>query len=134
MAGKKGMRSGKTLSLLDFPRKYTDDFLTTIDKRSSLSTLLRRRLGQLLDDMGGEENLSYAQRSLARRAIFLEALIQQSEEKAANGVEIEPTQHASLINSLIALYGRIGIERKVKDVVDLTEYIEANKQDAERSA
>lgn len=131
MAGKKGAKSTKVLSLMDFPRRYTDEFLTTIDKRSSLSVLLRRRLGQLLDDMGGEENLSYAQRSLARRAIFMEALVQQNEERAANGVEIEPTQHASLINSLIGLYSKVGIERKVKDVVDLKEYIAAKEDDAE---
>ena len=77
VSGKLGMKSVKCKSLPD----WSHDFLTYVDGSSSLGYALRQRHQALQDHVSGgdPDSLTYPQRSLIRRALWLEARIESEE-------------------------------------------------------
>ena len=106
---------------------WSHDFLTHIDGNCSLGYALRQRLQALQDHVsGGEpEKLTYPQKSLIRRALWLEARIETDEEQFALGNPLPPGSHSTLLNSLIAIYRLLGIEPRQKQVPSIQDYINA---------
>lgn len=125
MSGKPGMKHTGRKSLPN----WSHDFLTFVDGSSSLGYALRQRHQALQDYVSGgdPDMLTYPQRSLIRRALWLEARIESDEELFAFGEPLAPGSHATLLNSLVAIYRLLGIEPKVKHTQSLSDYIEANK-------
>jgi len=128
MPGIVGMKTSKRLKL----PKWSDDFLNHIDARSSLGYVLRQRLQALEDfvSVGEPEMLTYPQRSLIRRAIWLEARLELDESKIATGAPISAGSHACLLNALTNLYRTLGIEPKTKQVKSLKDYIAEQESDS----
>lgn len=107
------------------PRKYKRGWLHALDRRSGIYLALTARLQELMQDLGGEDNLSYQQRSLCKRAIWIEArLMAIEEEVAAGGADDHAGKYGYLTNSLIGLYRQLGLERQVKNIGSLKDYIE----------
>ena len=77
-SGKPGMNHTRAKSLPD----WSHDLLTFVDGTSSLGYALRQRHQALQDHVSGgnPENLTYPQKSLIRRVIWLEARIESDEE------------------------------------------------------
>jgi hypothetical protein len=125
MSDKPTPKSGKKKVLPD----WSHAFLTTIDGRSELGYALRRRHQALQDHVSGgdPENLTYPQRSLIRRALWLEARIESDEEGFAIGNPLPPGAHATLLNSLVSIYKLLGIEPKVKSVPTLKDYMRSKR-------
>ena len=73
MGGKNGLRP-KLPRLM--PVRYREDFASIIDGRSRLAREVRDRLSALVADLGGEDALSHAQRSLCRRAVWLDLCVE----------------------------------------------------------
>ena len=107
----------------DIPQQYAADWLEKMDGRTAIARAVNERLHSLLADLGGADALSYQQRSLAKRAIWTEAVIEQSEAALARGEDVDVGRITQANNSLIGLYRVLGIERKVKDVPDLATYL-----------
>ena len=120
MPGKAGMKSDLPREL---PERYSEDFLSGMDGRVRLVKELRARLRQLQADMGGESTLSYARQSLSKRAIFIEAQLEDFEMQLAQGNDVELGSYIQMTNSLIGLFKTLGLERKAKDI-SLRDYIE----------
>jgi hypothetical protein len=76
MSGKKGMRS-ELLRVL--PAKYDESFASVLDGRCRIARTVRDRLQALVADLGGESALSHQQKSLCRRAIWLEIVLESEE-------------------------------------------------------
>jgi len=105
------------------PTSYSEDWLERLDGRTNIARAVRERLGALEADLGGRDAMSYQQRSLAKRAIWTEAVIEQREAALARGEDVDLGQMIQANNGLIGLFKTLGLERKAKDAPSLTDYL-----------
>ena len=117
-------RSAKILATI--PDRYSPGFAERLDKRTSIAKAIIERIETIEADMGGAEALSHARRSLIRRTVWLEAVIEHSEQKLAAGEGIDLGGHTQAINSLLGLYRLIGLERRPRPVRRLAEVMRAD--------
>jgi len=108
------------------PAKNTPGFLQDIDGRTKIYELLREAHSEILQDLGGEDNLSHVQRCLVERFTFLEFTLRSIEQKIASN----PKESAEMLsrwiqglNTLSGLAKTIGLGRKGKKVASLQTYI-----------
>jgi len=123
MSGKQGALSVKGVEV---PYSYEENFMQEMDGRTLVARELRDRLHALAADLGGWSSLSYQERSLCRRLIHLERLVEQKELKLATGGRFRPMDenvYFNAINSLSGLLSKIGLKRRVQ-VVSLKDYLE----------
>ena len=105
------------------PNEFTPRFIDALDQRTVAARTLRQRLAEIHSDMGGEDRLSYAQRSIARRVVWLESWLETQEARAAEGEEIDMGRQSQALNTLLGMFKTLGIERKAKDAPSLTDYL-----------
>lgn len=108
------------------PQRFTHDWLDKLDGRTNVAKSLQQRHTALLSDLGGEHSLSYQRLSLTKRAIHMEALIEQQEQSLASGEDVDTGKLTQSINSLIGLYKTLGLDRVAVDV-SLNAVIERSK-------
>ncbi|MCU7830317.1 MAG: hypothetical protein KZQ85_14740 [Candidatus Thiodiazotropha sp. (ex Myrtea sp. 'scaly one' KF741663)] len=113
-------RRGKTQTV---PETYSNDWIEKIDGRYAIAKVVNDRLQALESDLGGRAALSYQQRSLCKRAIWMEAIIEQSEAKLARGEEVNQGALTQAVNSLIGLLKTLGLHRVERDVPSLNDYL-----------
>lgn len=106
MAGIPGQKATK---LLGPPKRQTASWLSRLDGRLAIAQEMRRRYQALVDDLGGEEQLSYMQRSLIERALWLEYWLAEQERALAEGRDFDVGKWVQAVNSLQGLYSRLGI-------------------------
>lgn len=109
----------------ELPDNYTADWLERLDGRTRLAQAVRARYAALTDDLGGHDALSFQRRSLAKRALWIEATIEQSEAAIARGEDVDLGALTQRINSLIGLYKTLGLDRVQHDVQTLSDYLKA---------
>ena len=109
--------------LQSVPAKYGNGFLDNLDGRLGIARELRGRFEALTNDLGGSDNLSYAQRSLCERALFLEFWLARSEATLANGGKFEVGPWVQATNSLQGIFAKLGLKRVAREVPSVTEYI-----------
>lgn len=102
--------------LATIPDKYSPGFAERLDKRTNIAKAICGRIEAIETDMGGTDSLSHARRSLVRRVVWLEAIIEHSEQKLAAGEGIDLGGHTQAINSLLGLYRLLGLERRPRPV------------------
>ena len=107
----------------DMPTSYSPDWLEKLDRRTNLAKAVNERLHVLTTDLGGMEYLSYQQRSLAKRAVWAEAILEQMEASLARGKEIDLGKYTQQTNSLIGLLKTLGLERQTRDVPSLRDVL-----------
>lgn len=112
-------RSSRLLATI--PDKYSPDFADRLDRRTSIAKAIRGRIGAIETDMGGADLLSHARRSLVRRVVWLEAIVEHSEQKLAAGEGIDLGAHVQAVNSMIGLYRLLGLERRQRPARTLRE-------------
>jgi len=105
------------------PAKYSTGFLDNLDGRLGVARDLRQRFEALTGDLGGSDSLSYAQRSLCERALFLEFWLARQEATLANGGKFEIGPWVQATNSLQGIFAKLGLKRVAKDVPHLEEWI-----------
>jgi hypothetical protein len=109
------MARGKSTKLLaTLPDSYSTNWLARLDKRTKVARAVLDRIGALESDAGGAESLSHARRSLIRRAVWIEALIEGYELRLAAGEPVDVGALTQLTNSLLGLYRVLGLERRQK--------------------
>jgi hypothetical protein len=84
---------------------------------------MRERFNAFTADLGGVEHLSYAQRSLVERALWLEYWLAQQEQALATGADFDVGKWTQAANSLQGILSKLGLERQAKDVPNLQDYI-----------
>ena len=107
------------------PERFSAGYLASLDGRTSIAQEMRGRWQAMTDDLGGEDRLSYAQRSLCERALWLEHFLAIQERALAEGRadEFDAGRWTQGANALLGLYRTLGIERRAKDVTDLQSFI-----------
>lgn len=113
MAGVRGMKSALSTEVA---ARFDEDFLESMDGRGRTVRTLRQRLGALVSDLGGAPHLSYQEKSLCKRLIHLERLIERKESTLAHGGNIEETNYLSAINTLSGLCGKLGLKRRARQI------------------
>jgi hypothetical protein len=120
---------GKELKRSTLPDRYVPGFLEELDRRSQIYKALRKARDEIVDDLGGEDNISHATLALVERFTFLEACLQTWEVMIAE----RPKDADSLIgrwiqgcNALQGLAKAIGIGRK-KKAGDLKAYLKERR-------
>lgn len=100
-------------------------FLEGVDPRYRPAAILRRRYAVLVADLGGFDNLSYQERSLVKRFLSIEALIETNEKDLVEGKrdKVVISEYLQAINSLIGLSKVVGLKRRSKPVDNLADYI-----------
>lgn len=102
---------------------YKPGWLDSLDGRYGVARELRQRFAEVCKDLGGIERLSYMQRSLAERGLWLEFWLSQQEQQLAKGGDFDASRWIQAANSLQGIYSRLGLERRAKDVPDLQSYL-----------
>ncbi|PKL95570.1 MAG: hypothetical protein CVV18_05000 [Gammaproteobacteria bacterium HGW-Gammaproteobacteria-8] len=128
MSTENGTDTGKSR---DIPPRYSETWIERMDGRTQVARAIRDRLEALQSDLGGPDSMSYQQRSLSKRAIWMEAVIEQQEIALSKGEEIDQGKLTQAVNTLIGLLKTLGLERKARDVPDLHQWMkrkEAAKQ------
>ena len=120
MSGKRGAKGTKATEV---GPQYHPDFLDDMDGRGQVVRTLRQRLGALVSDLGGGANLSYIERSLCKRAIHLERLIEKKELALARGGTITESDYLNGINTLSGLCAKLGLKRRAKPTMSINEYM-----------
>lgn len=105
------------------PDRFSQGWLDQLDGRTGIAQVMRDRYQHFTDDLGGAERLSYAQRSLVERALWLEYWLAQQERDLASGRDFNVNRWIQGANSLQGLLSKLGLERTAKDVPDLSEYL-----------
>jgi hypothetical protein len=114
----------------------SDDLLNdVVDKRSTIYRRYRDLISAILADQSGADQCSEARKQLIRRFAAASVLAEQLESRLANGEQIDIQQHATLSSTLVRLASRIGIDRRMKNIVpSLDEYLSTSNIDAEEPA
>lgn len=105
------------------PRKYSKTWLTDLDGRTEVARQMRERFKAFTNDLGGAERLSYAQRSLIERALWLEFWLASQERELASGGDFDVGKWVQAANSLQGIMSKLGLERVAREVPSLREYI-----------
>lgn len=105
------------------PEKYNPNWLQSLDKRTAIAQDLSHRHQMLTDDLGGIDQLSYQQRALVERALWLEYHLQQEEQKLANGQEFDSGKWTQSCNALQGILSKLGLNRVAKTIPALQSYV-----------
>ena len=119
--------NGKTQ---DIPGKFTNGWLDDLDGRLGLARELRERYQALTDDLGGADQLSYAQRSLSERALWLEFWLATQERELAAGAEFDVARWTQAANSLQGIFAKLGLNRVARDAITLQQFIASKDSSA----
>jgi hypothetical protein len=104
--------------------KFDPDFIEKLSKRYALTKVLTDRLEALEAHIGGDP--SYVQRSLIKRLVWLELIIETYEQKFANGEDVDVGALTQLNNTLKGLFKDIGMRAVPKPAMDIHAYVAAN--------
>lgn len=105
-------KHGYTAKLREVPAHFMPDWLDRMDQRYATVRKLRERFRALVEDRGGIEELSYAQQTLAKRAIHLEALIETMEAGLLRGDDVDINKYINAINGLTNALRTLGLQKK----------------------
>ena len=111
--------------LAEIPDKFSPGYLAALDGRTAIAQDMRARWAAMTADLGGEATLSYAQRSLVERALWLEHWLAVQEQALAAGQyeAFDAGKWTQACNALQGILVKLGLERKQKDVTSLADYI-----------
>jgi hypothetical protein len=109
-------RKTKEKKLATIPSTYDPQFMERLDGRSNLAWIIPERVAAIETDLGGADNLSYARRSLVKRAVWLEAVVETFEQGLAEDQLTDLGAYTQAINSMLGIYRQLGIERRPRHV------------------
>jgi hypothetical protein len=102
--------------------------MSKLDQRTAMARELTRRMDAVEADLGGAPALTYAQRSLIRRAVFLEAKLEGLEAATAQGKPVDSTEYLATINTLRGLWLALGLRRQAREL-SLGDYLSQGDSD-----
>jgi hypothetical protein len=112
------------------PQKFATGWLSELDGRTGIALVMRERYTAFTNDLGGVERLSYAQRSLVERALWLEYWLSKQEQHLAGGADFDVGKWVQAANSLQGILTKLGLDRQAKDVPDLATYLKQKEDNA----
>jgi hypothetical protein len=98
------------------PEKFQNGWLSELDSRTSIAREMQERYQALTDDLGGVTALSYQQRSLVERSLWLEYwLVTQEKELAQQDGCFDVARWVQAANSLQGIYSKLGLSRVTRE-------------------
>jgi hypothetical protein len=116
-------KAGKATQTI--PEDFHHGWLDSLDYRTAMAREMRERYVALTNDLGGVDRLSYAQRSLCERALWLEFWLASQERALAAGAEFDAGKWTQACNALQGIFSKLGLRRQTRDVPSLPEYLAA---------
>jgi hypothetical protein len=107
--------------LTTVPQRFDPNFIERLNRNYSLTQIVLARREALEAHCGGD--LSYVQKGLVKRIIWLELLAESYEQKVANGEQIDVGALTQITNTLKGLYKDVGIKattrpaRRLRDIM-----------------
>ncbi len=95
-------------------------FLDGVDGRTLAARRYRDLFHSFVSDLGGMDISSEAQRQLARRCATMSCQAEVMEAEFIAGDDTDWDQYLHLVGTLSRALSRLGMERRVLDVTDLT--------------
>ncbi|MCQ8849041.1 hypothetical protein NQT74_10660 [Alteromonas stellipolaris] len=108
------------------PEAYKADWLKSMDKRTSIAQDLQQRHIALCDDLGGIDTLSYQQRALIDRFLWIEYWLQREEANLASGGEFDSGRYTQAVNALAGLVNKLGLQRQKREL-SLNQYVKGKQ-------
>ena len=108
--------------------QFHNGWLGALDYRTAMAKEMRDRFVTLTNDLGGVDHLSYAQRSLCERALWLEYWLASQERSLAAGDEFDAGKWTQACNSLQGIFTKLGLKRVPRDVPDLSQWLREREQ------
>jgi len=106
-------------------KRFKPRFWADADQRVAVVRLIKRRYEQLKRDTGVD---SVQKDLLCQRAAFLSSILETQEVEAAEGEGLDIGSYTQATNALSGLLLRLGLDKKVKNVTDLSTYLEERKK------
>src|SRR5437764_10791348 len=106
------MRQRAKRTYLDAERKRGLFSYDDVDLRTKAGQRMRELYRDLCADKGGEVAVSVAERQLARRAAFLNALCEDDEVRWLTGLPFDRGDYLPTVNAEGRVYERLGVERR----------------------
>jgi hypothetical protein len=135
---------GKSSGLAEMRKKVNARGMEAVDQRRTAARAVRTWRAELLQDLGGEADVSTQRRTIielcARTRLYIEHidawLIEQGGDGLVNkrkgALRSAVVQRQSLVDSLARLLGQLGLERQAKPVEDLETYQRRRAAELER--
>lgn len=111
--------------LASVPTRFDPDFAERLSKRYSLTRIVQERREALEAHWGGSD-LSYVQRALVKRVVWLELITETYEQRVANGEQIDVGALTQLNNTLKGYYKEIGIRPTARPLRTLRDVMQGN--------
>ena len=105
------------------PKNFNTGWLSELDGRTAIAQEMRARYAAFTNDLGGVERLSYAQRSLVERALWLEYWLAEQEQALAKGQDFDVARWTQAANSFQGIIAKLGLERQARDVPNLSTFL-----------
>jgi hypothetical protein len=102
------------------PSKFTPRFWRDSDQNAASSRMIERRY-QLLKEHTGAD--SYQRDLLCQRVAFISVILETIEVGAAEGEGLDLGVYVQACNSLTGLLKTLGLDKQVKNVTDLKDYL-----------
>jgi hypothetical protein len=90
--------------------------LPLVDGRSALARRFRDLIEDVINDLGGRDALSEAERQIIRRACLISAESERMEAEWAAGKPFDLLASATASNSMRRLFETLGLQRRGRDV------------------
>jgi len=110
-----GMRGQQTTKATEMPSQYEPGWIAKLDQRYTLGRAIKARLKASMTDLGGPESLSYQQRALCQRVVFMEGVLESHEAAFIRGRKIDTSSYVATINSLVGLLKALGLKRVARE-------------------
>jgi hypothetical protein len=111
------------------------DVLPGVDNRTMIARRFYDVCQALIADQAGLDHCSEARLQLIRRFAAAAVMAEEIEARLAKGEQIDIGEHAQLSSTLVRLVRRIGINRRLKNVMpELHDYLEGHHGDEHPSS
>ena len=110
--------------LVTLPERFVPQFWDEADGRCAVIKEIRRRYEFLKEDSQAD---SYQKDLLCQRAIFISVQLETMERMATETGKFRAGVYTQMVNALTGLLKSLGLERKIKQAVNLREYVKGKK-------
>ena len=86
------------------------------DGRTAVARRFRDVYSEIVRDLGGDDQISEAERQLIRRAASLSVYAETIEAKLAQGEDVDSDEWVRISNVLTRVLGAIGTQRRARDI------------------
>lgn len=118
-------RPDRARAVASIPDTFDPQWIARLDKRTALSREVLGRVAAIESDLGGADRLSHTTRSLIRRAVWVELLIETNEDRLATGGSIDLGGYTQTLNTYLGLCRALGLERRQRPAKRLRDALES---------